>query len=195
MDSNLTIGILLTDHVVPKLIEKHGDQDEFYEYIFNIVDPSINLKVYDVVIDEYPYDIDECDGYIITGSKLSTYDDVDWIKTLEEYIRTLDASKKNLLGVCFGHQLIAQALGGKVEKAKVGWTLGVQPYDFLYKFPWVKNHNESVRLIHSHQDQVTELPLKAELIAKNDRVPIDRFSNTERTYHCPRDYSKFTLCT
>ena len=67
MDSNLTIGILLTDHVVPKLIEKHGDQDEFYEYIFNKVDPSINLKVYDVVIDDYPNDIDECDGYIITG--------------------------------------------------------------------------------------------------------------------------------
>ena len=104
MDSNLTIGILLTDHVVPKLIEKHGDQDVFYEYIFNKVDPSINLKVYDVVIDEYPNNIDECDGYIITGSKLSTYDDVDWIKTLEEYIRTLDASKKKLLGVCFGHQ-------------------------------------------------------------------------------------------
>ena len=175
MDSNLTIGILLTDHVVPKLIEKHGDQDEFYEYIFNKVATSINLKVYDVVIDEYPNDIDECDGYIITGSKLSTYDDVDWIKTLAEYIRTLDASKKNLLGVCFGHQLIAQELGGKVEKAKVGWTLGVHPYDFLSKFPWVIYHNESVRLIHSHQDQVTELPDKAELIAKNDMVPIAMF--------------------
>ena len=175
MDSNLTLGILLTDHVVPKLLKKHGDQDEFYEYIFNKVDPSINLKVYDVVIDEYPDDIDECDGYIITGSKLSTYDDVDWIKILEEYIRTLDASKKNLLGVCFGHQLIAQALGGKVEKAKVGWTLGIQPYDFLSKFPWVENHNESVRLIHSHQDQVTELPAKGVLIAKNDMVPIAMF--------------------
>ena len=175
MDSNLTIGILLADHVVPKLIEKHGDQDEFYAYIFNKVDPSIHLKVYDVVIDEYPDDIDECNGYIITGSKLSAYDDVDWIKTLEEYIRTLDSSKKKLLGVCFGHQLIAQALGGKVEKAKVGWTLGIQPYNFLSKFPWVNNHNESVRLIHSHQDQVTELPNNAELIAENERVPLAMF--------------------
>ena len=175
MDSNLTLGILLTDHVVPKLLKKHGDQDEFYEFIFNKVDPRINLKVYDVVIDDYPNDIDECDGYIITGSKLSTYDDVDWIKSLEEYIRLLDVSKKNLLGVCFGHQLIAQALGGKVEKAKVGWTLGIQAYNFLSKFPWVKNHNESVRLIHSHQDQVTELPSNAELIAKNDTVPIAMF--------------------
>ena len=52
MDSNLTLGILLTDHVVPKLLKKHGDQDEFYEYIFNKVDHSINLKVYDVVIDD-----------------------------------------------------------------------------------------------------------------------------------------------
>ena len=162
MDSNLTIGILLTDHVVPKLIEKHGDQDEFYEYIFNKVDPSINLKVYDVVIDEYPNDIDECDGYIITGSKLSTYDDVHWIKTLEEYIRTLDASKKNLLGVCFGHQLIAQALGGKVEKNKKGWELGSFKVNFnryCRDSLLFKNIDFNDYFYFSHEDIVLKLPL------------------------------------
>jgi GMP synthase-like glutamine amidotransferase len=79
------------------------------------------------------------------------------------------------LGVCFGHQLIAKALGGKSEKASVGWTLGVQNYKFQDTFPWVNNQSQSVGLIHSHQDQVIELPEQAELIASNSRVPIAMF--------------------
>ena len=79
------------------------------------------------------------------------------------------------MGVCFGHQLIAKALGGKSEKAAIGWTLGVQDYDFQDTFPWVEDQSQSVGLIHSHQDQVTQLPKQAELIASNTRVPIAMF--------------------
>ena len=79
------------------------------------------------------------------------------------------------MGVCFGHQLIAKALGGKSEKATIGWTLGVQDYDFQDTFPWVEDQNQSVGLIHSHQDQVSQLPKQAELIASNTRVPIAMF--------------------
>lgn len=133
--TNLTIGILLTDHVIPELIVKHGDQTDFYNNIFSQVDPSIQLKFYDVILDDYPNHIDECDGYLITGSKLSVYDSEEWIRKLEVYVQTLDLHKKSLLGVCFGHQLIARALGGAVEKADVGWTLGVQNYKFTDVFP------------------------------------------------------------
>ena len=128
--NTLTIGILLTDHVVPELLSDHGDQTDFYNYIFNLADPTINLRFYDVVLDHYPKSIDECDGYLITGSKLSVYDAEDWIRKLENYVQLLNEKKKALLGVCFGHQLIAKALGGKSEKAAIGWTLGVQDYDF-----------------------------------------------------------------
>ena len=173
--STLTIGILLTDHVVPELINEHGDQTDFYDYIFNLADPAINLRFYDVVLDHYPKSIDECDGYLITGSKLSVYDTEDWIRKLENYVQLLNEKKKALLGVCFGHQLIAKALGGKSERASIGWTLGVQDYDFRDTFPWVEDQNQSVGLIHSHQDQVTQLPKQAELIASNTRVPIAMF--------------------
>ena len=94
----LTIGILLTDHVLDDLKPKHGDQDDFYSKIFGEADTNIKLKIYDVTLNNYPADINECDGYIITGSKLSVYDDEKWIRDLEQYIRNLNQNKKSLLG-------------------------------------------------------------------------------------------------
>ena len=84
--SELIIGILLTDHVLEDLQVKHGDQNDFYNKIFTEADPNIRLKIYDVTEDVYPQDMHECDGYLITGSKLSVYDDVKWIRDLESFI-------------------------------------------------------------------------------------------------------------
>ncbi len=170
--NNLTIGILLTDHVLDDLQPKHGDQDDFYFKIFGEADINIKLKIYDVTLNNYPSDMDECDGYLITGSKLSVYDDVKWIKDLEQYIRVLNDQKKFLLGVCFGHQLIAKALGGEVCKAEIGWVTGLQSYTFHHNFPWLSDLNQDVKLIHSHQDQITKLPDQATLVASSKNVPI-----------------------
>ena len=170
--NNLTVGILLTDHVLDDLQPKHGDQDDFYFKIFGEADINIKLKIYDVTLNNYPSDMDECDGYLITGSKLSVYDDVKWIKDLEQYIRVLNEQKKFLLGVCFGHQLIAKALGGEVCKAEIGWVTGLQSYTFHHNFPWLSDLNQDVKLIHSHQDQITKLPDQATLVASSKNVPI-----------------------
>ena len=93
--TKLTIGILLTDHVLDDLKPKHGDQDDFFSKIFGEADTNIKLKIYDVALNNYPADINECDGYIITGSKLSVYDDEKWIRDLEQYIRNLNQNKKD----------------------------------------------------------------------------------------------------
>ena len=169
--NDLTIGILLTDHVLDDLQIAHGDQNDFYDKIFSEADPNVNLKIYDVTVDEYPREIDECDGYLITGSKLSVYDNVRWIRDLENFVCLLHSKKKFLLGVCFGHQLIAKALGGEVKKAQVGWVLGLQEYTFHNHFPWLENPNKDIKLIHSHQDQVTNLPEGTTLVASNNSVP------------------------
>ena len=175
MNQPLTIGILLTDHVLHDLLDEHGDQTDFYLNIFHLADPTIILKFYDVVLGEYPKDVKECHGYLITGSKLSVYDDEDWIRILEDYIKELDDQKYSLLGICFGHQLIAKSLGGEAVKADDGWTVGIQNYSFHSRYPWVKDQSVNVSLIHSHQDQVTQLPKKAELIASTTNVPIAMF--------------------
>ncbi len=172
MKNNLNIGILLTDHVLENLQEKHGDQADFYKKLFKKLDSSAKLKIFDVVEGEYPAKRDEYDGYIITGSRLSVYDDEQWIADLEEYIRQLHKYRKPLIGICFGHQLIAQALGGKSGDSDKGWTVGIQNYNFITQFPWVKEIRPSVALIHSHKDQVKTLPPGAHLVAGNKQVPI-----------------------
>ena len=84
----------------------------------------MEFHVYDVQQGEYPADIDEVDAYLITGSKSSVYDDEPWIATLMEFVRELDRRRKKLVGICFGHQLVAHALGGKTREITQGLGRG-----------------------------------------------------------------------
>ena len=113
--SILKIGILLTDHVLEDLQKSMTTKTIFIEE-YSMKQTNISLEIYDVTQTNILKYLDECDGYIITGSKFSVYDDVKWIRVLESFV-DLFLNKKTLLGVCFGHQLIAKALGGEVKKA------------------------------------------------------------------------------
>ena len=171
----MKVGILLTDHVMDELQIRHGDMSDFYKFIFNEVDPTISLKIFEVVNNEYPEEINECEGYLITGSRESVYDQFKWIDYLKEKLIEMESFKKPVLGICFGHQLIAQVLGGRADEAKVGWTVGNQTYELEKKFPWSENNISSIKLLHSHKDQVTKLPADAQLIASTKKVPIAMF--------------------
>ena len=100
-------------------------------------------------------------------------------------------NKKLLLGVCFGHQLIAKALGGEVKKADIGWVLGVQSYEFKTNYPWLEHMNEDVQLIHSHQDQVMRLPESATLVASNKYVPNSMYYIEDHVM-CMQGHPEFT---
>lgn len=137
--------------------------------------PGIAFRVYDVVAGCYPEDINECDAYITTGSKASVYDQAPWIDRLQEYIVKLHHHDKKLVAICFGHQLVAQAFGGKTEKSVKGWGVGTHASQIYITKDWMQPTLSVVSLLVSHQDQVTCLPKGAELIAGSEFCPYSMF--------------------
>ncbi|MEO0692966.1 MAG: type 1 glutamine amidotransferase, partial [Pseudomonadota bacterium] len=107
----------------------------------------------------FPNSVHDCDGWLITGSKHGAYEDLPWIPRLEGFLRDAYAAKVPIVGICFGHQILAQALGGKVEKFTGGWSVGPTDYNW---------GGETVRLNAWHQDQVVALPEGAEVLASSD---------------------------
>ena len=136
------------------------------DYLSGVM-PGVKFKDYCVAQNEFPADPDECDGYVITGSPASCYDHEAWIKKLVELIKQLNEIHKPLLGICFGHQIIAHALGGEVVKSDKGWGIGVREFSMTSYTPWMEPRleNDSCSLLFSHQDQVVKLPTSATCVA------------------------------
>ena len=118
----MRIGILNTDTLKTEFDTKYGQYPAMFSKVLMHAEPKIKIYSYEVQNGEYPDELDECDAYLITGSKVSAYDDLPWIIELKNFIRTLHQHQKKLVGICFGHQLIAEALGGSVERATEGWN-------------------------------------------------------------------------
>ena len=164
----MKIGILETDRLSEALRRQYGSYGDMFQNLLHSVDKRLALPRYQVTEFHYPENIDDCDAYLITGSKSSVYDDKPWIKDLHDYVITLAGRKKKLIGICFGHQLIAQALGGRAQKSEKGWGVGLATSTVYVSKPWMDPAQETFALIISHQDQVTALPPHAELIAGDE---------------------------
>lgn len=117
---------------------------------------GLRFRTWSVVDMEFPASVHDADGWLITGSKHGAYEDHPFIPPLEDFIRAAYAADIPQVGICFGHQIMAQALGGKVEKYAGGWSIGRTIYDF---------DGTDLPLNAWHQDQVTEIPDEASIIA------------------------------
>ena len=167
----MKIGILKTDAVRPEWVPNFGEYPDMFQRLLTQVDPSLEFVTWDVEEGELPEQTDLVDGYIITGSKSSAYDDKPWIRNLEVCIRRLDAEQRKLVGICFGHQLIAKALGGEVKKSPKGWGVGVHVYS-ITDHSLHDGEGDTLQLLASHQDQVMAAPANAEVIATNEHCEI-----------------------
>ncbi len=172
----MKIGILETDPLTKELTDVLGSYPERFKTCFLKVDPDLTFKTYHCTELNFPEDTNECDAYLITGSRHGTYDDLDWITELKKLIVKISDNKKKLIGVCFGHQIIAEALGGHSGKSELGWNIGVIDYKVETNLDWMTPSREEFAIIASHQDQVTKLPKGAKLIASTKTCPIASFS-------------------
>jgi len=168
----MKLGILNTDTVKPEFTAKHGEYPDMFAELFHLVDPDISFMTYEVVQGEYPSDIDEVDGYVITGSKLSVYDDIPWINDLKNFVRQLHSEEKKIIGICFGHQLVAEALGGKTGQAETGWCVGVHKNTFTDAAKDYGLTRSEFKIPSNHKDQVLELPPGGKLLARTETCPI-----------------------
>lgn len=157
-----------------------GSYQEKYEPMildyFNNIMPDSQFKTFQVAQNKFPTSTDECDAWIITGSPASAYDNEHWVKRLIEFTKDCHSKKSRVLGICFGHQLIAKALGGKVENSDKGWGIGVRSFDIIQKAPWMHGEDQNCSILFSHQDQVTELPPGAINLGTEPFCPIQMFS-------------------
>ncbi|MFT4996854.1 MAG: GMP synthase-like glutamine amidotransferase [Chitinophagales bacterium] len=166
-----TIGILNADEVRPELEATYGDYPAMFTELLKSADSDINIVTYNVMKGEYPASIDEVDGYLLTGSKFSVYQNEEWIKKLGEFIFGLNARRKKLVAICFGHQIIAHFLGGQTQKSDKGWGVGVQTCTLYEDIAGFANAGESVSFLATHQDQVMQTATGAKVLAGNDFCP------------------------
>jgi GMP synthase-like glutamine amidotransferase len=163
------IGILETGRPPEPLVPEFGTYPEMFERL--LADSGLRAQVatFDVQALDFPDAPDACDAYLVTGSAAGVYDPLPWIEPLKQFLVSAKGRAK-LVGVCFGHQIMAEAFGGRVIKSPKGWGLGLHAYEVVRREPWMDGDGP-VAIPVSHQDQVVELPPGARVVARSEFTP------------------------
>ena len=162
----MKVGILETGAPPPALVERFG---AYPAMMAQMIGSGVATTSYDVPAGALPGAAADHDAYLITGSPAGVYEDHDWIAPLKQFLRSAKGKAK-LVGLCFGHQIMAEAYGGRVEKSDRGWGIGLQTYDVIERAPWMGDA-PNFAIPVSHQDQIVEQPPASRVLARNDFSP------------------------
>ena len=167
----MKIGILETGQLPDELSSRYGDYPQMFQRMLRSAAPDLEFAVYHVTEQQLPREVDECDAWLITGSRHGVYDPLPWIEPLKAFLRKAYRAGIPIVGICFGHQVLAEALGGRAVKSDKGWGIGVHRYKVHRKPAWMTGVEDEFALNALHQDQVTKLPEDAEVLAGSEFCP------------------------
>ncbi len=164
-------ALLICDHVNDDLRHIQGD----YPDMFTSLLPELEFELFDVCNGHFPEGANDFDAYLVNGSRLSVYDEVDWIVELKSFVGEIYGAGKKYVGVCFGHQMLGEALGGKVAKSDHGWCVGVHGFEMVKREKWMSPFQQNTNLLMMCQDQVLVLPPGGTVLAKAEKCPVGMF--------------------
>lgn len=142
-----------------------------FQTFFDQVPHELHLIEYRVTEGELPDDVHACAAYLVTGSPQGVYDPDPWIPQLADFLRRSYAAGKKLVGICFGHQMLAHTLGGHAEKAAGGWGMGLRRFELTANPAWMTPALTQGQLYFCHQDQVVRLPAAAQRLGGDAFCP------------------------
>jgi GMP synthase-like glutamine amidotransferase len=162
----MDLAVLRTGEPPPPLLARFGH----YESMFGrLLGGGVIARSYDVQAGDLPARPDSHGAYLITGSPAGVYDPLPWIEPLKQFLLGAKGQAK-LVGICFGHQVMAEAFGGRVEKSERGWGIGLQTYEVRERAPWMDDA-ERISVPVSHQDQIVVQPPNTAILAASDFTP------------------------
>jgi GMP synthase-like glutamine amidotransferase len=162
------MGLLVCDNVYESYRTKCPDFLHMYSEAF----PQIDFIPYHLHRGEFPSHLENLSGYMMTGSRYSAYDEEEWIIRAKQLIRDIKEADLLFVGICFGHQMIAEALGGEVKRAPVGWSVGIQSFEITNYKNWMRKKISNFNVQMMCQDQVHKLPKDTEIIAFRPECPV-----------------------
>ena len=166
----MLVTILETGRAPGRLCEDYPRYPDMFASLLSKADKTLGFETVALVDGSPPPDPGSCEAVLITGSPAGVYESTPWMDPLRAFVREAFKAKTPMIGVCFGHQIIADAMGGVVRKSAKGWGIGRHAYDIVSQRPWMDEPRPAISLSVNHQDQVIEPPGGAATLARSSHT-------------------------
>ena len=186
----MKLCILDNDILDGHLADTYSSFGSMFVRLFENAGVDWTIGIFSTQLGQYPTSFDDYDAVLLTGSRADSFSDAPWVVELRRQVATLLERRKKLVGVCFGHQLIALCMGAPVGRAPQGWGAGRMTYQWHRPDLPYCAEREEIALLASHQDQVFELPVGAELVASSDFCPVAAFTVGQAVF-CIQPHPEF----